>query len=531
VIVAARHWLRTLPSLGKSAPPAMAVLTGLLYYLAFPGVGLWPLSFVALVPLLATLPGARPWRAAMLGWLAGLVSIAAGHVWLVGTLRRLAEWSLPQALLAVSAFCVFHAGRMALAAWLHACMRAKGWPGEPAFVAAFVTSELLYPAVFPWYFAASLQDQVPLLQIADLCGPITVSVLLCMVNVSVAEGLLALWQHRHPHKVWLAAGPALVALALSYAAWRMPEITRRMESAQAATVAVVQANVSVQEKRTTPLQVVRAHLQLTQAIPESAGVDFVVWGETAMATPEDQERALLTLPLQIGARVSRPLVFGATLSRTNGRQARASLLNSALSTDERGAIQGRYDKHHLVPVGEYLPFEHWWPMLREWLPAAGEFTPGTELSGLPMLGHRVAALLCYEDILPAFARRLVRATRPELLVNLANDVWFDAEPALEAHMALARFRAIEHRRFLVRANNSGISAVVDPLGRLLSRSRPFSREVLIATIRWQDTTTTYQYAGDVIWWVVAFSTLAAAVVGPRWRRREQRRPGRVPGGW
>jgi len=137
--------------------------------------------------------------------------------------------------------------------------------------------------------------------------------------------------------------------------------------------------------------------------------------------------------------------------------------------------------------------------------------------------HRVATLICYEDIIPAFTNALVNATDPELLVNITNDAWFGATTEPWEHLALAQLRAVEHRKFLVRSTNSGVSAVVDPVGRLVMNGEV--RDVqggsyqdaddFIATVHWMHgARTLYEIIGDWLWWLVT----AAIVVGAFVRR-------------
>jgi apolipoprotein N-acyltransferase len=110
-------------------------------------------------------------------------------------------------------------------------------------------------------------------------------------------------------------------------------------------------------------------------------------------------------------------------------------------------------------------------------------------------------LICYEDVLPGFTRKLVRAASPNLLVNITNDAWFGKTTEPEIHLALAVFRTVEHRRWLVRATNSGISAIIDPVGRVVARTALQTRETLRGTVRWQNGTTLYAVVGDWPGWL------------------------------
>ncbi|MGH7327445.1 MAG: apolipoprotein N-acyltransferase, partial [Polyangiaceae bacterium] len=123
---------------------------------------------------------------------------------------------------------------------------------------------------------------------------------------------------------------------------------------------------------------------------------------------------------------------------------------------------------------------------------------------------KVTVLVCYEDILPGFTRDAVKYADPELLVNMTNDAWFGDTLEPWQHLALAEFRAIEHRRYLVRGTNSGISAVVDPVGRLIAKSHPFESEALDMSVRWLHATTLYEIWGDFPWYLATIAAIAAA---------------------
>ncbi len=176
-------------------------------------------------------------------------------------------------------------------------------------------------------------------------------------------------------------------------------------------------------------------------------------------------------------RIGAPAIFGAVIVKHVGDERRYVLYNAAVSSDEAGVIDGRYDKQYLLTFGEYLPFGETFPILYRWSPNSGHFTPGRSLEPLIVdvkgQKHPVTALICYEDILPRFTNDAVRHGDPELLVNMTNDAWFGDTTEPWEHLALAQLRAVEHRRYLVRGTNSGVSAVVDPVGRVIAHSGTF----------------------------------------------------------
>jgi apolipoprotein N-acyltransferase len=182
-----------------------------------------------------------------------------------------------------------------------------------------------------------------------------------------------------------------------------------------------------------------------------------------------------------------------------------------------GRALGLYEKHHLFTFGEYLPLGDTFPSLYGLVGGnVGRLTSGTADDPLPLAPtgseFSATALICYEDLLPAYVNRLVARADPALLVNLTNDVWFGNTLAPWQHLALSTFRAIEHRRFLVRSTNCGVSAVIDPTGRVVVHGATFRAETLEGTVRLMHGHTLYELLGETPWMLVALFVVAAAVL-------------------
>ena len=271
-----------------SAPMAYAgaFVSGLLYWLAFPGVDAWPLAFVAWVPLLVAIQGQTARRALLLGWVAGITMNVAGFWWLQGMLATFSGFPAPLCFLFLLIVCAYQGGRIALLGWLYGRATARGWPYAPVFAAAFAASELLYPLLFLWYFAATVH-QVPLLtQVGDLGGPICVGLVLVAVEPrrsprpssrgSSAEGSsVPMLADRRGRR-----GARRASTARSASAWS----TRRPRRRRPRPWAIVQANMGLMEKRSSVDEGLRRHLQLSADLRKQ-GADFVVWSETSAMRP------------------------------------------------------------------------------------------------------------------------------------------------------------------------------------------------------------------------------------------------------
>jgi apolipoprotein N-acyltransferase len=187
---------------------------------------------------------------------------------------------------------------------------------------------------------------------------------------------------------------------------------------------------------------------------------------------------------------------------------RYTLYNSALLTDREGEVVGRFDKQKLVLFSEEMPFGETFPILYEWSPNSGKFVAGNRYDPLSVGKHQIATVICYEDIIPGFVNRIVNNGDPDLIANLTNDAWFGDTTEPWIHLALSKLRAVEHRRYFVRSTNSGVSAIVDPVGRTVLTTPTFEQAALVGEVRWLRGRTAYQILGDVPFWLA----FAASVV-------------------
>jgi apolipoprotein N-acyltransferase len=498
----------------------LAFLTGFLYFLAFPGIDVWPLSFVALVPLIVALRGQPARRAAALGWLAGFTMTMIGFYWLLDMLQVFSGFPLPLCLLFMAILCAYQAGRIALLGWLYARAEARGWPPATVFALGFAASEQVYPLLFPWYYGATVHQVPALTQTAELGGPILVALVLVCANLALAEPILARLEQRPIRWRFVAMRSAVPVVAALYAAIRIPQVDATIAAAPRAEVGLVQANMSLLGKRRNRDEGVRRHVELTQELLAEGPLDLVVWSETSVMGAADERFASALYRMRFTASLGVPALFGGVLVREVDDAREYVLFNSALLSNAKGNVVGRYDKQFLLAFGEYLPFGDTFPILYKWSPRSGRFTPGKTFDPLPLDGHEIATFICYEDIIPGFVNKIVKSGNPDLLVNLTNDAWFGDTTEPWIHLALSKFRAIEHRRYFVRSTNSGVSAFVDPVGRVMSHTQTFRAEALRQTIGWLRSTTPYRLWGDFPWWLISAVSVGWAFVKrpQRWNR-------------
>ena len=497
------------PALPKIWAASCAVLCGVCYFLAFPGIDVWPLGFVALVPLRVALLGQTPKRAFWLGWLSGLTMISLGFYWMVDMMRQFSGFSTPICVGMLLIVNAFQAGRMGLFAWLFV-------RGERRFAAgivwlcALVTSELVFPVLFFWSFGAVVHGQPVFTQLAEIGGIYAIALVMAAVNFGLSEFAVARLQRRAANLK--AALPYLlvpVAAAL-YGLLRIHQVDARVAAAPKARIGLVQANMSLTGKRSHPNEGMRRHLSATRALTEKERLDLVIWSETSVMGAMLEDDANATIPRSFAARLHVPLLLGAVLVKKVTDARGYAYFNSALITDAKGEVHGRYDKQELVPFSEHMPFGREIPKLYEISPNSGMFERGESDAPLPLGEHRIGTLICNDDAVPALANRVTQDPNTDLLANLTNDAWFGDTTEPWIHLALAKFRAIEHRRFFVRSTNSGVSAFIDPVGRVLVASHPFKEETLVHEVAWLRGRTPYEVLGTYPYWLAALFTVYAA---------------------
>jgi apolipoprotein N-acyltransferase len=484
-------------------PYGLALASAVLAFLGFAGFDLWPLALVAYVPLLFALDEARTRGRRSVLAVATLFAFVAnwgGYYWLVHVLTVFSGFPFWLCIVFASVLILYTGGTFIAAFWLWARARDHGWNATLALVAAVCALELVYPLLFPFYYGASFHMLPLVMQVADLGGPLLVTTLAFVVNGALYE-VVRYVIRREPTRPWKPAAAALayVAFVLGYGAWRMRVVDADAAAAPKITVGLVQANMGLLDKRLDPFEGHRRHLDQSFELEERVRPDLIVWPESAF-TYFLPDRVANVKSAVLGG-LSTPVIFGGLQMRREG--GREKHFNTAFSTNGAGDVLGSYDKTYLLAFGEYLPFGEQFPVLYDISRHSGRFTPGTRVAPLPYVHprtgaeYRIGTMICYEDILPSFVRKLVHAGDPHLFANLTNDAWFGDTTEPWIHLALAKFRAVEHHRALVRVTNSGVSAVVDPAGRVVTHSRTFERATLHAEVAMLSTgRTLYARLGD-----------------------------------
>ena len=511
----------------------LAFAEAFLYFIAFPGIiDKWPTVLVTFTPLLLAWHRQSVKRATWIGLFAGFVMSWEGFWWLNEMLRNFSGFNVALCALFTTILCAFQAGRYGFMGWLYARANERGWPAPLVAAGAFVASEQLYPLLFPWYLADCVHSTPIFAQSADIGGPVFCGLLLFGSSLGLFEVVVSRLEKRAMDMRVVVGGFLATGLSAVYGFVRVRQVDAQALAGDPVHVGFVQGNLGLMQNYTDPRTAMARHLRMTNELRQK-GVDLVVWSESSVMTGASESHYKEVYKQTVGKVVGMPTIFGGLIFSDEMLQHRGQhgpMYNTALSTNAKGDITGRYDKQFLLAFGEYLPLGDTFPVLYEWSPNSGHFTPGKSLEPLPVEivkkegappeTHQVSVLICYEDIIQSFVNRMVAHANPELLVNMTNDAWFGDTSEPWEHLALSQFRAVEHHRYFVRATNSGVSAIIDPVGRVMVHSKPFDEEHGDAIVHWMRSSTIYETVGDTPVWLVSGLAVAAAFVK---RKKKQKK--------
>jgi apolipoprotein N-acyltransferase len=457
---------------------ALSLASAVLLILIFPGFNFTWLAPFAIAPLLVACAREASWKRRFLnGWAAGFVFWFGVCYWIQfvlevhGGLGRWLAW------VSFFLFAILKGLHLALFAALVGRLMPK-WFAIPAVAALWTGIERTHgPLGFAWLDLGNAGIDMPVvMRLAPVIGVYGLSFVFAMLGCAVA--LLALRRSRR-EMLWLLLLLPVVIPVLPALPPQRPGTER---------VRVVQPNIDTEAEWTTEsLALLERDMA---ALSRAPGVPLVVWPETP--TPFYPDSRSLQDALEQVTRESHLLFVGAS------QNAAGEPLNSAFFVNPGGVILDHYDQINLVPFGEYVPAPFGW--VNRITKETSDFVPGNRIVTFPLNGHKIAAIICYESAFPDLARQFPRAGA-EVLFNVSNDGYFGTKTApREQHLALARMRAAENRRWVLFATNDGITAMLDPAGRVEERLPPY-RE-LAATMRFDyiRELTPYTRHGDWFAW-------------------------------
>ena len=506
----------------------LALLSSLLQVVIYPLPGLYWLSWIAFAPLLlAVLQARRPaagqlddsglipassWQGFLLGYLSGILWYAGTCYWVYDTMHIYGGLSAPLALLVVFLFCLYlglYHGAFGLVLALLAGSR------SPIRRFALLVVPFLWVALelartrvtgFPWDLLGTVQvDNVALAQVAKFTGVYGLSFEILLVNTALALAFLVAPARRG--RVITAA--LVAALVLQACRW-IPS------SAQPANrmAVLVQSNVPILDPASWTTDYFRGTLSGLEQV-SMAGVhsaekppELIAWPESP--APFYTSDPVFRVAITNLARSTRTPIVAGSIGTTNAMHSGGTTqaFNSAALVNSSGDWTGRYDKIHLVPFGEYLPFPSVFSFAGGLVDQVGSFTRGKSRQPLLVSGEPYGVFICYEAIFPDEVRQFAR-NGAQVFLNISNDGWYGDSGAYAQHLLQARMRAIENQRWILRDTNTGVSASIDPHGHVVSTIPRKQRAALIASYALQNETTFYTRHGDWFAYLCAIISLAA----------------------
>lgn len=492
-------------------------ISGILLILSFPKFGTGLVAWVALVPLIYALKDVkRLSEGFFLGFITGLICHIGILYWITYVVVHYGNLPYYAGISAMFLLAVYLSLYTAIFAYGAVYFRHKGIP--LIFVAPVLWTVLEYAKShlftgFPWENLAYSQYLfTPIIQIADITGIYGITFMIIMMNVIIYDILTAKCRRK-----WvvgeIVTGCIIIFITCGYGVFKIQHVKDSLKNTDKIDISIIQGNIDQNVKWNPDFQRETIDVYKTLSLSKAqSGSGLTVWPETA--TPfffqdmNDMHRDVL----DVAKSAKSWLLFGSPSYLKDGGS--LSFLNSAFLLSPDGRIHGRYDKVHLVPYGEYVPLRQLFPFISKLVVGVGDFTSGKGFYPLTMDNHRLGVLICYEGIFPE-ASRYYRNAGADLLVNITNDAWFGMTSAPYQHLSMTIFRAIENRLYIVRAANTGISAIIDPIGKITARTNLFEKTSLKETVNFTHDRTFYMLYGDIFVYICLLSIVVCIFISIR----------------
>jgi len=503
----------------------LGIISGILLVLSLPKPDLYPLAWFALIPLLIAVVRSEDYRqAGFAGYAAGVAFFGGSCYWIAETMLIYGGLGWGSAFSVTLLFVLVYALFIAVfGAGLFLFVRKMGPLGLLLAAPLWVTIELIranfFFGGFPWMlFGYALVPYNGVLQMATWTGVYGLSFLAVAVNSLLAleaRSMIARFStklrivhasgrargHR-PRLQWvsLAFGLAIILFASLLPA------PREQHSGATLPVRIVQTNIPLDQPWQKPQSdVLLNELQMLSTRKDGPS-GLIVWPETPAPFYLSEDPSFRERVHRIAEESHSYFLLGYV--GTAGEM----VSNSAGLVDPRGNLVSRYDKMHLVPFGEYVPLKRLLFFAEKLVQQVGDFAPGTDYTISSLDSHKVSTVICYESIFPGLVREFIQRGS-ELIVVITNDGWFGESSAPFQHLRMGVVRAVENRRYMVRNANTGISAIIDPYGRILAQTKIGERTVLDGVVEYRTDRTFYTRHGDLFGYLNAAAIVFVAAVG------------------
>lgn len=488
----------------------LSVLSGLLLTAGFPKPAMFYVAWVAFVPLFFAVEGKSAMRAFALGYLCGFIHSLTNLFWIYHAVAYFSGLPTVISILILMLLCCLMGAYFAVFAVV--AVRWERLPLLYVFGLPFVWVALEWVRAhaisgFPWANMGYTQTPLNhLIQFTDITGVYGPSWLVVFGSTTV-YGFI----RNFSRKLSVAVLAVCIVGALVYGYHRTQLIDAAEDRAATISVGIVQGNIRQNEKWDPAFEdeTIKRYAKLTgECVKGEADPDILVWPESAMpflyGVDEKQSLEVERIVKESG----KPLLFGSIgVTRRGGTP---HLLNKAYLLDEEGLIKGAYSKQHLVPFGEYVPYSDLLFFVHHIAGGQVDFVSGDSPGPVIFKGLPMGVLICYEAIFPEIARETVRRGAM-VLMNITNDAWYGDTGGPYQHLEIARWRAIEFRVPLVRAANTGISAVFDSTGRECARLPLDTGGFLTCRVHPMSYLSFYAKYGQVFVWFCFFTAVIALI--------------------
>lgn len=490
----------------------LPVLSGILLVLCQPPVSFFPLAFVALIPLLYAMEKYTYRHLFIPGFITGIVTYLGLIYWVVVAMNTYGGIDIFTSIVILVLFVLYLALYTGLfTITIGALNRRLSIPVYITAPAVWVLLEYIRGIAlsgFPWSFLAHSQHNFStFIQVASIAGTYFISFLIAATNCLILSVVLK----KSISKIYITVVCFMVTATIIFGVTRLQEVHQTN-----LTTAIVQGNIRQDVKWDDAFKIKTIQIYYYNTIRQGRNLDLVVWPETALPLVFNEEIYVNQVIKTVPPIVNSTLLFGTIWKDRHGR-----LYNSSYVLGKNGDVSGIYNKAHLVPFGEYTPLVRYLPFLQKLTAQGAGFASGDGHEPIATSVGKAGILICYEGVFPYITNETVR-NGAQFLVNLTNDAWYERTSAAFQHLAFYVFRAVETDRYVLRAANTGISAIIDPRGRITSRTPIFEELVLKGTFALRDGITFYVRYGDYFIFIL-FIFLAAAIIVQLIRKKRESR--------
>ncbi|HCL56762.1 MAG TPA: apolipoprotein N-acyltransferase [Spirochaetia bacterium] len=462
----------------------LSILGGVLFFFTTPPFNLWILGFFLFIPFFMIEEEEENWgKIFIYGWIFGLVMYFTSFFWLVDTIQIFGGLPYTASIFVYIFFCLIFALKYAFFFWIAKMFRTYGIPKFLSYGSALLIVEIFYPEIFPFYVGNSQLANYYFIQIIDAVGIKGMSFILVLCNSLIYDFIFA-----RNRKIMLILA-SLVFMVYSYGIIRVIQIKEHQSKAPFLNIGIIQPDTPfiTSITQTTLRMIDQTVLEQTRNLIEKAGedkLDLIVWPESATPFQISEgayaDQFLLSEMKKIIEKEKVGFIFSEIDLDAYFKGKNLYSTATIMGTD--GKKLDSYNKIYLLPFGEYLPLGGFFPSLYNLFPQVGKFQSGTEIKNFQFKGINLSPQICYEIINPDLVRKFVRKGG-DVIINLTNDKWFGQTNASLYHLWLLVPRAIENRVPLVRATNSGISAVIDQTGEMIAGPTDiFVKDILSAKV-------------------------------------------------